>query len=362
MILEQILTATALILVILPVRALLGRRMGARLRYALWLPVLLRLLLPVSFGAVSWSPANFVRADGSGTVYSVPIYHGAAQGAELAAPSDGGVPADPYSFGYPVRNDDATVTRYAKKTTVPDALPWVWLGGMGAAAVWFGLCNGLFRRNLKKTRKSRQILGNTRIYTADVPSPCVFGLVRPAIYVTEAAAADEKTLAHVLLHETTHLRRGDQLWAALRTVCLVVWWFHPLVWLAAALSRKDCELACDEAVICRLGPENRAEYGKTLLALAGNSLPGMDFCAAATLSGGKTQLRQRICAIVRWSKPKKAAMLLAAALALAAAGCAFLGGSHDAQAADPRNRAMSGRGAAGWGVKCFVHVHRRCGS
>ena len=63
-------------------------------------------------------------------------------------------------------------------------------------------------------------------------------------------------------------QRGDNGWALVRALCLVVWWFDPLVWLAAALSRRDGELACDEAVLKTLGPACRFDYGHTLLALS----------------------------------------------------------------------------------------------
>lgn len=45
-------------------------------------------------------------------------------------------------------------------------------------------------------------------------------------------------------------------------MCLLV---NPLVWVAAWFSRLDCELACDEGALKRLGEEERIAYGKTLL-------------------------------------------------------------------------------------------------
>ncbi|MEI3363004.1 MAG: M56 family metallopeptidase [Oscillospiraceae bacterium] len=71
----------------------------------------------------------------------------------------------------------------------------------------------------------------------------------------------------MLAHEETHARHFDPLWSLLRVVCLAVYWFHPLVWAAAAASKTDCELACDEAVLARLNAEERIAYGRTLLAL-----------------------------------------------------------------------------------------------
>lgn len=332
MILEMLLTSSALILAVLLVRAVLGRKMGAGLRYGLWLVVLLRLLLPVSFGESAASPANLARTgDVQSVILMAPIAHGAP--GDLGVTVDaGGAVLDSNSMGYAAPNADGTVTRYASKAALPDLLPVIRHAGMAAAAAWFSLCNLLFWLDLRRTRRLLRQDGNTRIYAARTPSPCLFGLFRPAIYVTEAAAADEAALDHVLLHEKTHLHHGDHIWAFLRTVCLVVWWFNPLVWAAAAASRRDCELCCDASVIRTLGAENRAAYGRTLLALAGRPRPVTAFCTVTTLSGGKSQLKQRIQAIARWAKPRKWAIAAALLLALLAAGCAFTGGKEAPEA------------------------------
>ena len=73
---EWILGSTALILAVLLVRAALGRRTGARLRYGLWLLVLLRLLLPVSFGHSAASPANLASPGRHGGVRGRRLCHG----------------------------------------------------------------------------------------------------------------------------------------------------------------------------------------------------------------------------------------------------------------------------------------------
>ena len=155
-------------------------------------------------------------------------------------------------------------------------------------------------------------------------------------------------------HEKTHLRHGDHLWAFFRTACLVLWWFHPLVWAAAIVSRRDGELCCDEAVLRAVGPERGADYGRTLLTLAAEkSRPAAASCIAATLDGGGRQLKARIRAIARRAKPRKWAVVLAALLAAAAVGCAFSGAAADE--ADPsagdgpagvRHHARSGRRSA----------------
>ena len=99
-----------------------------------------------------------------------------------------------------------------------------------------------------------------------LPSPCLFGLFRPAIYLTEdVVVTDEAVLRHVLVHEETHFRHGDHIWSALRGVALALHWWNPLVWLTVVLSRQDGELACDEGALKRLPQEEHAAYGRAIL-------------------------------------------------------------------------------------------------
>ena len=46
-------------------------------------------------------------------------------------------------------------------------------------------------------------------------------------------------LRHVLAHELTHYAHKDHIWSLLRCLALALHWYNPLVWLAAALSKRD---------------------------------------------------------------------------------------------------------------------------
>lgn len=72
----------------------------------------------------------------------------------------------------------------------------------------------------------------------------------------------------IVRHELTHLRHLDFLWSFCRTLAVIVYWWNPLVWLAAIISKRDAELACDEAVAAGLQPEQRIAYARAILAQA----------------------------------------------------------------------------------------------
>ena len=167
---------------------------------------------------------------------------------------------------------------------------------------------------------------------AGLPSPCLFGLLRPAVYVTPEAAADPAMLRHVTAHEYTHFRHGDHLWSFLRCAALVVHWWNPLVWLAVALSRRDGELACDEGALKRLGDGERAAYGNTLLALVtAKPGPGELLCFATTMAGDKKSLKERVSRIARAPKRWLWAAVVVVLVTALACTCAF------GQAAEPED-------------------------
>lgn len=339
--LEWVFTSAFLILVVLALRAALGKRIGAGLRYALWAVVLVRLLVPVQLFA---SPLAGTRVfTGEGPEHSVqapeaPILPTAPVDEVIGLPAADKTPGTVPSFpNLPAMPDAPEPPAAPDWTKAPAWLGWLWLTGAGLAALVLLLSNLRF---YGKLRRARVLLEGAdcplRVYEAvGLPSPCLFGLARPAVYVTPEAAADPVMLRHVLAHEYTHYKQGDHIWSLLRCIALAVHWWNPLVWLAAGLSRRDGELACDEGALRRLGDGQRAAYGNTLLALV-TAKPGPSdlFRCATTMAGDKKSLKERITRIA--GGPKRwlwAAVAVVLVTALACA-CAF-GQAEPEKDADP---------------------------
>ncbi|MBQ2698215.1 MAG: hypothetical protein IJF59_06010, partial [Clostridia bacterium] len=94
---EWMLSSSALILAVALLRLGFKGRMGLRLQYALWLPVLLRLLLPFSFGETAMSLGNLLPEEpGATTVVGVTVLETARETALiLPDATDGGTPLSP---------------------------------------------------------------------------------------------------------------------------------------------------------------------------------------------------------------------------------------------------------------------------
>lgn len=334
---EILLTSSVLILALLALRRLFRRTVSRRMQYALWLLVLVRLLVPVNVGTLAHNvlsaaapvqtvveerldtPVLYVQG-GTERRPAQLLPGKESQGEPLSPPSDAAqsAPADEYY----------TVTPTYRTVTLSEALTYVWYAGMVGVGAWFLFTNLRFARALRKARTPYRVEGcRYPVYLVSaLPSPCLFGVLRPAVYLNEKALQSPDALRFVLAHEQTHARHLDPLWSLLRGVCLTVYWFDPLVWLAAVLSREDCELACDEGTLRALGADERAAYGKTLLTLVPVcDKPQNPLLGATTMTSGKRNLKERITRIAENRQAKAAAVFAVVTLAALLCAVSFTG-------------------------------------
>lgn len=335
---ETIITSSLLILVIILLRFAFRGKISRRLQYALWGLVLLRLLCPF---ALFDSPMSVMNA------VDVTAAEQRISGQPAPPPSAAVAPAEHTAVTGAATAADASAPGAAAPppmTAAPgDVLKAVWLTGAGVVGLWCILTNILFYRRLRRYRRpcdaESYILAlagtddraapqrRLPVYSMEnIASPCLFGLFRPAIYLTPKATATEASVRHVLTHEQCHYAHGDHLWSLLRGVCLSLYWFNPLVWVAAVMSRTDCELACDEAAVKRLGTDQRLNYGRSLIDLiAVKAAPAGLMCAATTMNSGPKSIKERLNMIIKHPKTLLPALITVLLVMTVAAGCTFTG-------------------------------------
>lgn len=341
---QCLVASSILILAVIFLRLLFRKTISRRMQYAMWGLVLLRLLLPFSLPE---SPASifhlFPQSEAAQQqVYVLPVSREPVGNASNVTVLNNGTVLDANSSGYSVLSDDGTyVTRYMGKMTLMQIFMIIWGFGAGAAGLWFLIINIRFYRKLRKIRRSFPVDGcKLNVYIAEgIASPCLFGVFRPAIYLTQRATESDG-LPHVLAHELCHYRHGDHIWSLLRGLCLALWWFNPLVWAAAALSKADSELACDEGAIARIGEEHRISYGRTLVDMIAVKRHAVGLlCSATTMASNKRGIQKRLHCILQKNKVVIPAVATALVITALCVGCTFT-------AAGPSSQASTGNTAS----------------
>ncbi len=138
-----------------------------------------------------------------------------------------------------------------------------WLIGAIAMALRFWWQQRRFERALGELRPLRDRLWRAQ---ASLGLPAVVGAVRARIVlpIDFAERYDLEQRRLMLAHERRHLQRGDPLANLAIATVRCLFWFNPLVHLAAARFRHDQELACDQAVVAA-HPNSRRAYGEAML-------------------------------------------------------------------------------------------------
>jgi TonB family protein len=127
--------------------------------------------------------------------------------------------------------------------------------------------NSVLERSLRYLRISCAVELRT---SGEIGIPFTRGVFRPVIFLPdEAREWTRERLEFVLAHELAHVNRHDYLTQIPAQIGCALFWFHPLVWLAAFQMRQERERACDDMVL-NLG-HPAAEYAEFLLML-GRSL------------------------------------------------------------------------------------------
>ena len=305
--LKEVLSVSALIVVVLLVRAIFKNRVPKRMIYALWLVVLLKLCLPGTLFSLPVLPAEDAAVPTQSAerpVQTAPVIQRPAQ--TVTKPQ---IPAQ-----QPVSPVQETAKPAAKPLTTAQILQIAWFSGSALLGLWLFGTWLTFTIRLRKNRKFLGRRGKTNIYVSKrIKSPCLAGLI-PAVYLTEDVLRNDTTEL-IVRHELTHLHHLDFLWSLCRTIAAIVYWWNPLIWLAAICSKRDAELACDEAVAAKLPESKRLAYARAILAQAPRKT------AALSLAG--PPVKERILFLTKKRRTSVLCVILALLLVVSATGCSF---------------------------------------
>lgn len=310
-ILNMSITSGIVICVVLGIRILL-KKAPKIFSYLLWSVVLFRMLCPLAvtapFSALKPLDASVDEAGRMEFIRPQLPENETVPNAVFKQPDKGGETV-------PVQEESAIRAVPAQKTDARKPIvrfaSIVWFLGVLAMTVYAVVSYIIFRRKLKGAFRKKD-----NIYISDaIDTPFALGVVSPEIYLP--AFLTEKEASYVIMHEQTHIRRGDTVFKIFAFAALTLHWLNPLAWAAFYAAEKDMEMSCDEAVMKKMKDDIRADYSKTLLSLAA----GKRIAAGVPLAFGEGDTKSRVKNIMRYKKPA-AAVVFAAVLAVL--GCVII--------------------------------------
>lgn len=360
---EQMITSSALIIIIAMLSQCMEKRIDPCIKYAIWLLVAIKLLLPMPglespihiMNVADWLGEGAVEFSGdreSATEDSM-AWTACSGGQVVAVDANGeavgvgnGMTID-RNVGNQVAGNGMTENRNAGNQSAlngnmengnigslprihwEDIMYLIWAAGSVACAFVFLWSNLRFAIKLRNSRvRIGCVHEKLNIYEAsDIAGPCLYGLFKPAVYFPVGSKLTKRQREFALAHEYTHYRHRDHVWALVRCISVILYWYHPLVWLAASMSLRDSELAADAGALQRIDKEQHIEYGKALITIAKgmrkDSLHRHVLSSPTSAAGGRQEMKKRMEMIVNEPPTKLAAILALAVVCAAAVGCTY---------------------------------------
>ena len=285
------------------------RTNGAHVRHAIWTIASLKFLLPFS-----WLIALGQSLPSLRTITSVATD---STSPDLAMTVD--LIAHPFAGDASIRSAAAIPTPAMDGAWMTTALAGVWLCGF--VVVGAMRLRGWLRIRAA-VRSSTPLPLTTPIPVRSSPGllePGVVGIVRPVMLLPQGIEQrlTPQQIQTIVAHELCHVRRRDNLTAAMHMIVEGVFWFHPLVWWVGARLVDERERACDEYVLSVCGePQTYAESIVNVCKFYTES----PLACVSGVTG--SDLKRRIAAIManraglRLNLARRAALVMAAVLAI----------------------------------------------
>ena len=329
---EIMISSTVMILLVMLFRVIFRGKVRHCLIYAMWLFVALRLLVPVNIGTFSFGVSGMMNqvqnhTENTKEIETDKMQEGSSNTVVLHKNTTA-------NSKITVTEEKETPTQISAQEKLQEA--WkaykdkIWLAGTCCILLVVLAANIFYVHKLKKNRKSFDKFreGKLPVYvTENVQVPCLYGVLKTAIYLP-AQRIDQLTeeqVKWIICHEECHYRQGDHIWSLLRILLTAVYWFHPLVWAAAYLSKKDAEISCDEKVLVNSNLTQKIAYGGTLICVASKEQKMSVFYPTTAAAGTKKELKNRMRKIVEEYKYKRKARVILAVFMAASVVFTFSG-------------------------------------
>ncbi|WP_286234953.1 M56 family metallopeptidase [Thalassotalea sediminis] len=216
---------------------------------------------------------------------------------------------------YTVTNSEVMISN---QQVLSDYLFIVYLIGLSAGLLAL-LYSGLMQRNV--VHQSLNQVNHKLMDTVALPvyesekvySPALFGLIKPAILIPKAFFEQftRSQQQAIIQHELYHHSRKDILWNLIAVSIVIVFWFHPMVWIGYRAFRQDQELSCDEAVLEDKSTTSKQDYARALIQIHSQST-AVPLQLYFGQQGNETMVKERLMNIKKTSRYSKLFTFIAA--------------------------------------------------
>lgn len=285
------------------------RKYSSKWKYCMWLMVMIFLLIPVDFSAVSpvkvkISQNSFVENQPKSEVFS-------GQNAGQDKNMDSMLLESLAKQRELLKKDDVEIQVSVGKIgtdQVLNAAFVIWIAGI----LLFGILRGFrYYVSLHKVRRWSYAVDDTKVLGLyfflckrkhvkrpprllmcdDINSPMLAGLIHPGLYLPKENYTIEE-LEFIFSHELSHHIRRDLWYKMLMLVVLSIHWFNPALYWMQHEANKDIENLCDGKMAAHYNSKEKSLYGQLLLkvAAAQNHVPYL----AVSLNDSKQVFKERI--------------------------------------------------------------------
>ncbi|MCL2620448.1 MAG: M56 family metallopeptidase [Defluviitaleaceae bacterium] len=298
---------------------LLGKRYSEKVRYYVWLIILVGLIIPFR---PQWGNA-LIRVD-------VP-----SEATQPAVQLNSGHLGDILSsIHFPLTTEVAPINSAVQgfSPTWWQVAFVVWLVGLIAFVSFHLINHHFFIKRVKRWSKSitdkasNDLLRNLKaemgisrhislLLCEGIGSPMMLGFAKPKILLHTADLAQDE-LRFILKHELVHYKRGDLFFKGLVLLAMAIHWFNPVIYVIARAINAQCELSCDAEIVQTADDDTRQQYSEAIIGVV-RYRSKFKTVLSNTFYGGRKGMKKRITSIMTTNKKKVTIGGVASAFALA---------------------------------------------
>ena len=324
--------ASFMIIVVSMVRHKVSRRLHSKVMIWLWIMILARLCIPITFTSpiyisnkISNPISTYSMEESITPVHKSPSNVGLKLAKETVKPSS--QTKKDTSLSTSISNITERLNKEDNKKSYNGDYIWMLMAIIWVLGLVFILTRTLiatvkFRQKLRlcENVEDKEVLNIVKGHLKDsgihkdvtiincpyIGSPSVFGYIKPSILLPDrfTSSINRDRLNSILLHEVFHIKRHDILLSYIWLVAKAIHWFNPLVWMAYRQFKDDVEICCDQMVASRIGEDERLEYSASLIDAARFYKGNIDGAPSISTSfyNNTSKLKERIMRLV---KPQK---------------------------------------------------------